>query len=266
MPAPPPEGCNNRLMVQVVILWRAKRHPPEPLCDALVPQKIVWLQKAPFPPPPHAEGPARLSLLLATFSREKIAREISGVDLLQQVNNSICPVVGGVLKLNAEISNNKRGVVRGSRLPCHSEIVHPQSTVGGDVDPHDVVPLVACDELKGHQFWDQRLYGLDLKSIAVLPLDEAYPSLVWAGHFQHKYLYPERDFEYQSLVTFVSVRIPIPIPICTNPLAAAAIHVPLPQQMFHVAMEKGLVPLVPLSPGQGGINAVDIILVNLISN
>jgi hypothetical protein len=79
-------------------------------------------------------------------------------------------------------------------------------------------------------------------------------------------LYPERDFEYQSLVTFVLVRIPIPTPICANPLAAAAIPVPLPQQIFPVAMEKSLVPLVLLPPSQGGVDAVNIIVVDLISN
>ncbi len=71
---------------------------------------------------------------------------------------------------------------------------------------------------------------------------------------------------YQLLVTFVLVRIAISTPICANPLAAAAIPTPLPQRMFHVAMEKGLVPLVPLLPGQGVISTVDIIIVDLISS
>ena len=62
------------------------------------------------------------------------------------------------------------------------------------------------------------------------------------------------------------VRIPIPTPSCANPLAAAAIPNPLLQHIFHVAMEKGLVPLVLLPPDQGGVNAVDIIIVDLISN
>jgi hypothetical protein len=90
----------------------------------------------------------------------------------------------------------------------------------------------------------------------------------WCGlaAFDTRTLYPKRVFKYQSLVTFVLVRIPILTPICANPLATAAIPVPLPQRMFHVAMEKGLVPLVLLPPGQGGVDAVDIIVVNLISN
>ncbi len=67
-------------------------------------------------------------------------------------------------------------------------------------------------------------------------------------------------------MTFVLVRIAILTPICTNPLAAAAIPTPLLQRMFHVAMEKGLVPLVPLPPGRGGVGAVDIIVVKLISS
>ncbi len=57
--------------------------------------------------------------------------EIGGVDLFQQVNDSIRPVVGGVLKPNVEISDNKGGAVCGACLPFHSEIVHPQRTVGG---------------------------------------------------------------------------------------------------------------------------------------
>ncbi len=84
--------------------------------------------------------------------------------------------------------------------------------------------------------------------------------------FEASTQYPERDFKYQLLVIFVLVRIPIPTPICANPLAAAAIPNPLLHHIFHVAMEKGLVPLVPLPPGRGGLNAVDIIVVNLISN
>jgi hypothetical protein len=125
--------------------------------------------------------------LLAASLREKFARDIGGVDLLQQVDNSICPVVGRVLKPNVEVPDDKGGAVCGARLPCHSEIVHPRRTVSGDVDPHDVVPLVALDELEGHQVWGQGPYGLDLKSIMVLPPDEAYSSLVWAGCFQNKY-------------------------------------------------------------------------------
>jgi hypothetical protein len=125
MRAPPPEGCDDRPMVQVVVLWRAKRHPPDPLCDAFIPKKIIWLQIAPFPPPPHAEGPACLSPLLAALSREKIVGEIGSVDLLQQVDNSIRPVIGRVLKPNVEIPDNEGGAVCGARLPCNSEIVHP---------------------------------------------------------------------------------------------------------------------------------------------
>jgi hypothetical protein len=125
--------------------------------------------------------------LLAASSREKFVREIGGVDLLQQVNDSIRPVVGRVLKPNDEVPNNKGGAVCEACLTCHSEIVHPRRTVGGDVDPHDVVPLVARDELEGHQVRGQGPYGLDLKSIMVLPSDEAYSSLVWAGCFRSKY-------------------------------------------------------------------------------
>jgi hypothetical protein len=86
----------------------------------------------------------------------------------------------------------------------------------------------------------------------------------WCGlaAFKASTQYPERDFAYQSSVTFILVRIPIPTPICANPLAAAAIPTPLLQRMFHVAMGKGLFPLVPLPPGQGGINAVNIIVVD----
>ncbi len=115
--------------------------------------------------------------------------EIGGVDLLQQVDDNIHPVVGGVLKPNVEIPNNEGGGGCSLRahLPCHSKIVHPCCTVEGDVDPHDLVPLVAHDKLEGHQIWGQGLYCLDLKSIVVLPPDEAYSSLMWAGHFQHKY-------------------------------------------------------------------------------
>jgi hypothetical protein len=86
----------------------------------------------------------------------------------------------------------------------------------------------------------------------------------WCGlaAFKASTQYPKRDFTYQSLMTFISVRIPIPTPICANPLAATAIPTPLPQRMFHIAMEKGLVPLVLLPPSQGGINTVDIIVVD----
>ncbi len=114
-------------------------------------------------------------------------REIGGVDLLQQVEDSIRPVIGGVLKPNVEVPNNKGGAACGAHLPCHSEIIHPRGTVVGDLDPHEVVPLVAHDKLEGHQVQGQGPYGLDLKSIVVLPPDEAYSSLVWACCFQSKY-------------------------------------------------------------------------------
>ena len=81
----------------------------------------------------------------------------------------------------------KGGEVCEARLTCHLEIVYLHCTVGGDVDLHDVEPLVARDELEGHQVRGQGPYDLDLKSIVVLPPDEAYSSLVWAGHFQNKY-------------------------------------------------------------------------------
>jgi hypothetical protein len=139
------------------------------------------------PPPPHAKGPARPTPLLAALSREKIAGEISGVDLLQQLNNCLCPVVDRVLKPDVEVPDNKGGAVCGVGLPCHSEIVHPHRTVGRDVDPHEVEPLVTRDELEGHQVRGQGPYGLNLNSIVVLPPDKAYSSLVWAGRFQNKY-------------------------------------------------------------------------------
>jgi hypothetical protein len=114
---------------------------------------------------------------------EKFAGEIGDVDLVQQVKDSIRPVIDEVLKPDIEVPDNKGGAVCGARLPCHSEIFHPRRTVGGDVDPHDVIPLVARDELEGHQVWGQGPYGLDLKTVVVLPPDEAYSSLVWAGRF-----------------------------------------------------------------------------------
>jgi hypothetical protein len=75
--------------------------------------------------------------------------EIGGVDLFQQVNNCICPVIGRVLEPDVEVPNDNGGAVCGACLPCHSKIIHPHCTVGGDVDPHDVIPLVACEELEG---------------------------------------------------------------------------------------------------------------------
>ncbi len=117
----------------------------------------------------------------------EFAREIRGVDLLQQVDDSIRPVVGRVLKPNVEVPNDEGGAVCRACLPCHSEIDHPRRTVGEDVDPHDVVPLVARDKFEGHQVQGQGPYGLNLKSIVVLLPDEAYSSLVWAGCFRNKY-------------------------------------------------------------------------------
>ncbi len=69
--------------------------------------------------------------MLAALSREKFVREIGGVDLLQQVDDSICPVVGRVLKPNIEVPDSKGGAICGAHLPCHSEIVHPRHTVVG---------------------------------------------------------------------------------------------------------------------------------------
>jgi hypothetical protein len=43
--------------------------------------------------------------------------EIGGVDLLQQVDDSIHPVVGGVLKPNVEIPNNEGGGVQSTGTP-----------------------------------------------------------------------------------------------------------------------------------------------------
>jgi hypothetical protein len=80
----------------------------------------------------------------------KSAGEIGGVDICQQVNNCINLVVSMVLEPDIGVPNDKRGAVCGACLPCHSEIVHPPCTVGGDVDPHDLVPLVARDKLEGH--------------------------------------------------------------------------------------------------------------------
>jgi hypothetical protein len=81
--------------------------------------------------------------------RKQIAREIGVIDLLQQVDNCIRPVVGGVLKPIVEVPNNKGDAVYGAHLPCHLEIAHPCCTVWGDADFHDVIPLVACDKLEG---------------------------------------------------------------------------------------------------------------------
>jgi hypothetical protein len=73
------------------------------------------------------------------------AGEIGDVDLFQQVGNSIRPVVGGVLKTDVEVPHNKGVAVGGARLSCHSKIVHPHCIGGGEVDLHDIEPLVASD-------------------------------------------------------------------------------------------------------------------------
>jgi hypothetical protein len=75
--------------------------------------------------------------------------EIGGIDLFQKVDICIRPVIGGVLKLDVEVPVDEGGAVCRARLPCHSKISHPHCTVGGDVDPHDVIPLIARDELEG---------------------------------------------------------------------------------------------------------------------
>ncbi len=126
------------------------------------------------------------------MSREKIAGDIDDVDLLQQVDDCICTVISGVLKPDVEVPNNRGGAVCGARLSCHSEIIHPCRTAGRDVDvdPHEVESLVARGKLEGHQVRGQGPYGLVLKSVVVLPPDEAYSSLVWAGRFQNKYYIP----------------------------------------------------------------------------
>ncbi len=75
--------------------------------------------------------------------------EILDIDLFQQVDDCIYPVVSKIFKTDVEVPNNKGGAVYRARLPCHSEIVHPHRTVGGGVDPHDIEPLVAHDKLEG---------------------------------------------------------------------------------------------------------------------
>jgi hypothetical protein len=73
--------------------------------------------------------------------------EISDVNCLQQVNNSIRPVVSGVLEMDVEIPFDKGSAVCGARLPYHLEIIHPCCTVVWDIDPHDVESFIACDKL-----------------------------------------------------------------------------------------------------------------------
>ncbi len=154
--------------------------------------------------------------------REKFARDIGGVDLLQQVDNSICPVVGGVLEPDVEVPDNKGGAVCRARLPCHSEIVHPRCTVGGDVDPHDIVPLVARDKLEGHQVRGQGPYGLDLKSIVVVPPDEAYSSLVWAGCFQSKYSISQEGLQVSIIGDLHFGQDPYPDPHLRQPFSRSS--------------------------------------------
>jgi hypothetical protein len=87
-------------------------------------------------------------LLLAASPRDEFLGEISDVDLFQQVNNSVRPVIGRVLKTDVEVPHNKGGAVNRACLPCHSKIIQPCSTVGGDVDPNDVEPLFANNKLE----------------------------------------------------------------------------------------------------------------------
>jgi hypothetical protein len=119
-------------------------------------------------------------LLLAALSRDEFAEEIGDVDFLWQLNDSICPVVTGVLKTDVEVPHNKGGAVGRARLPCHSKIIHPHCTVGGDIDPHDVELLIASNKLEGQKVWECEPYGLNLEPIMVLPPDEACCSLVLA--------------------------------------------------------------------------------------
>jgi hypothetical protein len=149
-------------------------------------------------------------------------REIGCVDLLQQVDDSIRSVIGGVLKPNVEVPDDKGGAVCGAHLSCHSEIVHPRCTVGGDVDPHDVVPLVAHDELEGHQVQGQGLYDLDLKSIVVFPPDEAYSSLVWAGCFQSKYSISQEGLQVSIVSDLRFGQDPYPDPHLRQPFSCSS--------------------------------------------
>ncbi len=218
----------------------------------LIPQKIIRLRVAPLPPPLHAEGPACLSPLLAALSREKFAREIGDVDLVQQVDNSIHPVIGGVLKPDVEVPDNEGGAVCKACLPCHSEIFHPCHTVGGDVDLHDVIPLVAHDELEGHQVWGQGPYGLDLKTIVVLPPDEAYSSLVWAGCFRSEYLISREGLCVSIIGDLRFGQDPYPDPHLRQPLSRSSHPYPPPATYVPRCHGEGFGPLGPATPRSRG--------------
>ncbi len=234
--------------------------PPHPRCFLLHLsvrgdegyQEEATQEEAKGPPPPHAEGPARPSPLLAALSREKFVGEISDVDLIQQVNNSIPPVIGGVLKMDVEVPDNKGGAVCRARLPCHSEIFHPGCTVGGDVDPHDVIPLVAHDELEGHQVWGQGPYGLDLKTVVVLPPDEAYSSLVWAGRFRSKYSISQEGLHVSIIGDLCFGQDPYPDPHLHQPLSRSSHPYPPPATYVPHCHGEGFGPLGPTTPRSRG--------------
>jgi hypothetical protein len=214
----------------------------------LIPQKIIRLRVAPLPPPPHVERPECPSPLLAALLREKFAGEIGDVDLVQQVNDSIRPVVGGVLKPDVEVPNNKGGAVCGARLPCHSEIFHPRRTVGGDVDLHDVIPLVAHDKLEGHQVWGQGPYGLDLKTAVVLSPDEAYSSLVWAGCFQSKYSISQEGLHVFIVGDLRFGQDPYPDPHLHQLLSRSSHPYPHPTMYVPHCHGEGFGPIGPATP------------------
>ncbi len=97
--------------------------------------------------------------------------EIGDIELFQQVNDSIRPVVGRVLEADVEVPHNVGGAVGEACLPCHLEIIHPHCTVGGNVNPYDVEPLIASDKLEGQKVQGRGPYS---------PPEEAYFSLVLA--------------------------------------------------------------------------------------
>jgi hypothetical protein len=71
-------------------------------------------------------------------------------------------------------------------------------------------------------------------------------------------LYLEANLGYRLSVTFISVKMAAPIPICANPLAAEANPRFQPHPMFQVVIKN-----VPLSPEQGDTVGADIVVDHL---
>jgi len=125
------EGCNDRLMVQMMNQGCPECHLPKMLDIVLRYQNVVRLGLMPSTHPLLAPCPSFHSSLHPALSKSEFTRCVNKVYFIDKVSNCLFTIITWVLKVDIKVTQDNWNAVGRAQVPGRPKIIHPQRIMGG---------------------------------------------------------------------------------------------------------------------------------------